>query len=224
MAARGGGRGPGAGLVGALVLTRFVAPQSYGEVMLASACVIVAMRTVAVGPSAYVIACHTSPGDSFQALLLQIALGTISLSRPCSSSGRPGRRAGRSRMAAYVPGLALAGFVAQISAVPAATLARDLRFDVPSVARIVGEGVYTATAVALAPVLGPGAIVAVASSSMALVMFRSDASKRRAPAWPDWPAMKRQLSFGLPLTGSGLRRSYPHTVTTCWWRGSTGPP
>ena len=89
-------------------------------------------------------------------------------------------------MAAYVPGLALAGFVAQISAVPAATLARDLRFDVPSVARIVGEkALYTATAVALAPVLGPGAIVAgnFARSSIttALVMFRSDASSGGLP-------------------------------------------
>ena len=38
-------------------------------------------------------------------------------------------------------------------------------------------------------------------------MFRSDATLWWAPGWPDWPAIRRQFSFGLPLTFSGVAES-----------------
>ena len=199
------------GVVGTLILTRYLVPQAYGEVMLASACVIMAMRTVAVGSQTYVIACRTSPQDTFQALLLQSALATlgvlllIALREPLAGVlGSPG-------MAPHLPGLALAALIAQLAAVPTAVLARDLRFEVPAVARVAGEAAYTGVAVALAPLLGASAIVAgnLARSALgaALVVFRSDATLWWAPGWPDWSAIRRQFSFGLPLTFSGVAES-----------------
>jgi lipopolysaccharide exporter len=196
------------GLVGTIILTHFLSPSSYGEVMLASACVLFAMRTLSTGPSAYVIACRTSREESFQALLLQVTTTVLGLSllvlfrEPLASAlAAPG-------MARYIPGLAVAGLAAQVSSVPAATLTRDLRFGVPAIARIVGEGAYTVTAVGLVPFLGASAIVVggVVRSALSstVIMLRSEAPKWWAPVRPDWSAIRRQLAFSLPLTGSGL--------------------
>lgn len=190
------------------MLTRYLAPQAYGEVMLGSACVIVTMRTVAVGSGTYLITRHTSPEDSFHALLLQTALASLSLfllnvfREPIAAAlGAPGS-------ARHIPGLALAGLIAQMAVIPAATLSRDLRFEAPAVARVAGEAAYTGVAVALVPLLGASAIVAgnLARSALSgvLLVFRSDVRQWWAPVWPEWPVVKRQVSFGLPLTGSGI--------------------
>ena len=196
------------GLIGTLVVTRFVAPAEFGEVMLASACVIFGIRMVSMGHSAYVIAYRTSPADSFQALLLQVLMVTLSLSLVVVFREPLALALGGPGMSRYVPGLAVAALLAQIPAVPAATLNRDLRFDVSATAAILGEAAYAGTAIALAPVLGPGAIVSgsVARSALtaALVVTRSDAHLWWAPQWPKWSAFKRQLAFTIPLTGTAL--------------------
>jgi PST family polysaccharide transporter len=107
--------------------------------------------------------------------------------------------------APYFPGLALAGLVLQASQVPSATLVRSLRFRIVATSRALGELAFTATSVALAPLLGAMAIVAgnIARSTLVsgLLLLRSDAAEWFEPTRPRAPTLGRFLAFGLPLTG-----------------------
>ena len=57
------------GLIGTLVLTRFIAPAEYGEVSAALICVLTATRLFTFGLGPYVIAHRADAGVTFQALV-----------------------------------------------------------------------------------------------------------------------------------------------------------
>ncbi len=198
----------GIGIVGTLVLTRFLDPAAYGEVLLAAACLITVGRLLALCLPSYVIAHRSQPEEVFQAALTHVLVSVVGLGavtlfrRPLAAAlGSPG-------MASYLPALALALVLNQLAAIPAATLARSLRFRVTAAARVAGEAAYTGVSISLAPFAGGSAIVAgnvaryLLSSS--IILWRSDRSEWWHPARPRWAIVKKQLAFGLPLAGGGI--------------------
>ena len=196
------------GLAGTLVLTRYIAPAEYGEVSVAVVCVLTATRFFTFGLGPYVIARRTGPEETFQIHVTHMAaigvacLGVVLLREPL------GAALGSAGMVRFLPGLALATFLAQTSQIPSATLIRSLNFRVVALSRAGGEVVFTVVSVALAPLIGAVAIVAgnlarsVVTSS--LVIARSNKAEWLRPAPPRWQTTRAALAFGIPLTAGNL--------------------
>ena len=67
------------GLIGTLVLTRFIAPAEYGDVSAAAICVLSANQLAYFAFSQYVIA-NKSPADvAFQAAVIHFGLGVVAM-------------------------------------------------------------------------------------------------------------------------------------------------
>lgn len=196
------------GFIATLLLTRFLTPVEYGEVLLAAAVVIATSRFLALGLPSYVVV-HQSPAPAvFQAMALQTILSAtsalaVTLAREplAYAFNAPG-------MARYVPGLALATFLAQTTEIPAATLTRMLRFGVPATARAVGEMAYAVSSVALAPWAGAAAVVvgnlARATVVGILVFVKAPFRAWWSPTLPSLEQISQFLRFGLPLTGASI--------------------
>jgi lipopolysaccharide exporter len=194
------------GLVGTLVLTRFLAPAEYGEVAVAAACALVAARVATLGLGTYVIAYRTGPEQTFQAFAFHaLAVGAscgvlVAFREPLSLAvGSPG-------MARYLPAIALALFLVHLAHVPAATLVRDLRFRAVSLSRAAGEIGYTFVSVGLAPFMGGAALVlghlVRGLCICGLTMAFAERAKWLHPTRLEWPVSRAMLRFGLPMNGA----------------------
>jgi lipopolysaccharide exporter len=195
------------GVFGTLILTRFLSPHEYGEVAAAALCTSV-VRLFSFQAGSYVIA-HLSPAEEvFQAIVFNgtaITLGVVLLLLFQNSLGA---LLGVPGMTRFLPGLALALVVTQVSSVHSALLMRSLRFRTIAIVRSAGELVYTLLSVALAPVMGGFAIVVgnlgrAGLVSTAMVLWTERAAWFR-PAWPSLGSTRSFLRFGLPLSLGSL--------------------
>lgn len=196
------------GLVGTLLLTRFLAPDVYGEVSVAFLCVTMATRFASMGVGPYLIAFKSPPEDVFQALCLHAACAGASCLAVTLVRAPLGVALGSPGMARYVPGMALAIFISQISMMPSATLMRGLQFRVLALLRAAGEVTYTVVSVALAPLIG-GVTIVVGNIARALlvssaVFAYADRREWLAPVWPRWPTLRRMLAFGIPMNAANV--------------------
>jgi len=196
------------GLIGTLVLTRFIAPAEYGEVSAALICVLTATRLFTFGLGPYVIVHRASPGEAFQALVCHVTaiaaacIGVVLLREPLGAAlGSPG-------MVRFLPGLALATLITQASHIPSATLVRSLRFRVVALSRAAGDVGFTAVSLILAPVWGAAAIVAGnlcrALVTSCLLIARSNKADWLCPVALRWQTARKALAFGFPLTAASL--------------------
>jgi lipopolysaccharide exporter len=175
------------GLVGTLVLTRFIAPAEYGEVSAASICVLSANQLVFFAFAQYVIA-HKSRADvAFQAATINFALGIAAMVGVFLLRGPLGILLDAPQMGRFVLGYAISVVLERARTVPAALLVRDLRFRDVALINSLGELTFTGVAVALAARWGGYAIVAgaIARSAIVLVLFVARAPRaewsKRAP-------------------------------------------
>jgi PST family polysaccharide transporter len=204
------------GLVGTLFLTRYIAPAEYGEVSAAVVCVVTMTSLFTFGLGPYVIARRTGPEETFQVHVTHMmaigigCLGVVLLREPL------GAAVGAVGIIRFLPGLALATFLAQTSHIPSATLIRSLNFRVVALSRAGGEIVFTAVSVALVPLIGALAIVAgnlarsVVTSS--LLIARSNKAEWLRPTPPRWQTARAALAFGIPLTAGGLANTFATSV------------
>ncbi|HEX3344242.1 MAG TPA: oligosaccharide flippase family protein, partial [Polyangiaceae bacterium] len=96
------------GLVGTLVLTRFIAPAEYGEVSAAAICVLTANQLVFFAFGQYLIANRSPPEVAFQAARLQVALGAIAMIAVYLLRGSLGEMLDAPEMGRFIPGFAVA--------------------------------------------------------------------------------------------------------------------
>lgn len=196
------------GFVSTLLLTRFLAPAEYGEVLVAAAVVITAVRFTTLGLSQYIIVHHSPAQEVFQAMVAQLSLSATALVLVTAMREPLAQALNTPGMARYVPPLALATFVTQSVQIPAATLVRSLCFRVPATARALGELTYATVSVGLAPSLGATAVVAGNLArgfvAAALIVWRVPLSSWWSPRLPNRSGLKGFLSFGLPLTGASI--------------------
>jgi PST family polysaccharide transporter len=192
------------GLLGTLVLTRFVAPAEFGEVSVAVVVVETATQFSNYNLGSFVVTRRTEPGPTFQALAyhmsgMAIACLLVTLFRhPIADAlGAPGA-------AAYIPWLALANLVLQLSRIPEATLYRALQFRPLALTRALGEIAYTVVSVGLAPLLRGGAIVA-GNLARSLTLTTAILARSRKVEWLQPTALqfstaREMLRFGFPLS------------------------
>lgn len=193
------------GLVGTLVLARFISPDEYGQVSTASICVLTATMFANLQLGQYLIARgYKQGGASFHAAAIHVTLGLSAIGVVLLFRHPLGPALGAPDMARFVPGFALASAMDVFSVVPEKTLARDLRFRLIALTRGIGEVLYTAVALSFAPAWGGMAIVFgnIGRSLFVLAVFLSSADK----GW------MQPCRFSRDTTGSMLRYSLPLAI------------
>jgi lipopolysaccharide exporter len=198
------------GLVGTLLLTRFVAPEEYGEVTVAVVLVMTANQFSSLGLGQYLVARPESdPSTTWHVTTYHVLLGLLALFGVLAFAGPLGRSLDAPGMVRFLPGLALATLLDRISFVPERLLVRDLRFGPLSGTRSASEVLYSVTCVGLAA-LGWGALAIVIGnvvrSVVRLVLFAA-LVKRKEWLQP-YRLTLRQTSelfaFGVPMALGAL--------------------
>lgn len=193
------------GLIGTLVLTRFLAPEAYGEVSIATVIVMIVNAFVALGFGQYVVANPKAGRDvGFHATFYHVALGTVVLAGLLVVGPHLGPIFDAPNLDDYLLGLVAATWLERFAYMPTRILARDMRFSVLGAKLLLGEVAYATVAVGLAAA-GWGAIsvmwgfVARHVVGASLVFIAVD--------WRDWiephrlsrATTRKMLDFGIPM-------------------------
>jgi lipopolysaccharide exporter len=198
------------GLVGTLIVTRFVKPFDYGEVTVAAVVVMTANQMSTVGFGQYLIAHRTAPRSvAFHATTLHVAFGLVAAAVVLAFAGRFAVVLEAPGMMRFMPGLLVSGVVDRIGYVPERILVRDLRFRAVSLARTAGDVAFSVVCVWIAAEGGGGA--AIVAGNVARSLVRSGAFILAAK-WRDWlepcrlslRATRDLFAFGLPMSLGAL--------------------
>ncbi|MSP61013.1 MAG: oligosaccharyltransferase [Myxococcales bacterium] len=198
------------GLVGSLILTRFLAPAQFGKVSAATVVVLLANQVSVFGFGQYVIA-HPKAGRdvAFHATLFHLTFGAVGLAAILVARDWLGPLFGVPDLGHFIPGLALAILIERIGFMPERVLYRDMRFRVAALSRAASELTYTAVSVGLAWAdCGPMAIVvanlARYSLFTLLVLAAVDRRDWLAPCAIDRRTTFALFRFGWPLWLAGF--------------------
>jgi PST family polysaccharide transporter len=210
------------GLLGTLLLTRFLGPDAYGEVSLASVVILTANTFSNCGLSQYLVSKPTAGrAAAFHATFYFTLLGLVALAVALALGGPIGALIHAPGIGRYLPGLAFAAVLERLGTVQDRILVRDMRFRAVGLLRSLGEVVYSACSVALAAAgagrwWGGGNAVVIASiaRSGARLVALSIVTPRREwlePCRITWQRTRDLFAFGLPmsvatLAGFGSRR------------------
>ncbi len=149
------------GIVGTLVITRFLLPEVVGEVAVATVLVMTANQLSILGFGQYVIARQDlDRAGIFHATAYNVVFATLVLGLLLGVGGLLAPLFNAPEMTRYLPGMVAAAFLQRIGFMPARVLARQMRFRVASVGQGAGELAYAVSSVWLAAAgLGGMAIV-----------------------------------------------------------------
>jgi PST family polysaccharide transporter len=161
----------GVGLLGTLLIARYLSPNEYGVVMAASIAAATASSVTTFGVGTYLVAnAEISRAETFHASCWFLATGVVALAVTLLLAEPLGRWSDAPGLGAFLPVLILSTLVDRIVYVPERILVRHLRFGWLSVARALSELTYTGISVAFAA-SGVGAM-AIAWGSIARSAFR----------------------------------------------------
>jgi PST family polysaccharide transporter len=196
------------GLVGTLVLTRFVAPSEYGEVSAALICALTASTLTHLRFGNYLIAKNAPPAVAFNANVVHLGLGAFALGLVVLFRNQLGPLFDAPNMGRFVPGFAVVTMMERIGYIPERIVVRDLQFRPISIARAVGELSYTSVALATAPFFGGMGIVygnLVRSTLVTVLTMRAARWEEYGkPAPLSWTSIKEMLRYCSPVVVSGV--------------------
>jgi PST family polysaccharide transporter len=138
-------------MLGSVIILRFIDPAEAGAISDASICVLTATMVSTVGTNQWIIARKANHEDTWHALVLHLSLGLAAYGVVMAMGTQLGVALKAPGMERFIPGFALAGFLEKVQYVPEKILARKLSFRSIALARGLGDIVYTATSLALAP-------------------------------------------------------------------------
>jgi PST family polysaccharide transporter len=191
------------GLVGTLLLIRYVDPDAYGQVSDATVLVLTANQLSTLGVGIYVIANPKAGRDvTFHATILHITLGVLAIGVVTLMRHPLGTMFDAPDVGSYVPGLALAVLCDRVGFMPERILVRQMRFGRLGVSRTIAEITYTVVSLVTA-MRGWGGMSVVwgniARSVVKMVLMMSAAARRE---WFE-PTRLRAKTFGeLSLYGA----------------------
>jgi PST family polysaccharide transporter len=198
------------GLVGTLLITRFIAPDAYGEVMVAAVLVMTAQQVSTLGLGQYLIAHpRAGRGAAFQATAYHLLLGVLALGLLLPLGPALGGLLDAPSASRFLPGLLIAALLDRLAFVPERLLVRDLRFGAVSAGRSAGDVAYSVGSVALAAA-GWGAMAIVfgnllRSAIRALVFIGGvERGAWLTPCRPDRETTRAMLAYGVPLSIGAL--------------------
>jgi lipopolysaccharide exporter len=212
--------GRAVGVVGTLVMTRFLAPDVIGEVADATIVCMTASWITIWGWGQYSVVKgrgEAAAEVTWHATVAYFVLGALSLGLATLFGGELTALINAPLAAQYVPGIALSIFIRRLGAIPERILTRQMKFRAPGLALVVGEIVYTATALVLAASgMGGMAIVyANITQAIAIVVLLVSAAGLRTCITPTplrWARIKDMLAFGVPLGIQGIA----HQASRYW--------
>lgn len=198
------------GVLGTLLLTRFLTPEVFGEVSVATVLVLLINQLSTLGVGQSIVAKPDAGRDvAFHATVCNVALATVALLATVLAAPTLGPLFDAPGMARYLPGLALSMMLDRLALTPERVLVRDMRYRVIGISRSAGELTYTFGSIALA-VAGWGGM-AIVIGNIARSVVRS-LLLLSVTHWRDW-ALPTRLSlakvreivgFGAPLALGGL--------------------
>ncbi|HET9623198.1 MAG TPA: oligosaccharide flippase family protein, partial [Kofleriaceae bacterium] len=195
------------GVLGTLIMTRFLHPDQIGEVSDANIIAMTASWLTIWGFGQYTIVKGRGPDAvevTWHAVVAYAVLGTLSLGLVAAFGGHLTPFLNAPHAAAYLPGLALAVYIRRFGAIPKRVLNRQMNFRASGSAAIAGELSYTVVALTMAA-LGYGAwsiVIAniVQSTVMVAILIRAAGLASWAtPAPLRWARFKDMLKYGVPL-------------------------
>ena len=198
------------GLVGTLVVARFVAPAEYGEVTVAAVLVMTANQISSIGFGQYLVAKPDAPRSAaFHVTVLHVGLGVLAAVAVLGFGRFFGPILDAPGMTRFLPGLVLSGLIDRVAYVPERVLIRDLRFGAVSVARTVGDLAHTGVCVWLAAAGWGAAAIVMGNGSRSLLraacfVFAVEARDWLEPSRLSTKTTRELLAFGIPLSLGGL--------------------
>jgi PST family polysaccharide transporter len=205
------------GLAGTLLLTKFIAPDVYGEVSLAAVIIQTAHAVSSCGLSQHIVSKpHEGRAATFHATFYFTLLGVLALGLAVFFREPLGALVGAPGLSRYLPGLAVAGLLERVGTIQDRILVRDMRFAEVGLLRSLGEVAYAIVTVALAWAgWGAAAVVwgSIARSAVRIVGLSLCTSWREwlSPSRITLARTRELFAFGLPmsvaaLAGFGSRR------------------
>jgi lipopolysaccharide exporter len=191
------------GLVGTLVLTRFIAPAEYGEVSAALICIQTASVLSFFAFGQYIIAYKAKPDVVFQGAVLHFLLGAVAMAVVYVLRGPLGVMVEAPEMGRFIGGFAIAHMIDRARGMPERILVRDLRFRDVAIINSIGEVTFTAVALATAPRWGGYAIVigGLVRSTLTCTLFMRKVPRHEwlVPARFGWKDVRGMFAYGAPL-------------------------
>jgi PST family polysaccharide transporter len=139
------------GLVGTLVITRYLAPDAVGAVQVAMVLVTTAHQFSILGLGHYVASKPDGGREAaFHSTVITAATGVVAIGGIVVVRGWLTRHLGAPAAVDFLPGLALSVALDRVTFVPSRILIRDMRFRTNGIVRTLGEVVFPFVAVGLA--------------------------------------------------------------------------
>lgn len=194
------------GLVGSLILARYLAPADYGEVTAAGIATVAAGTLANFGVGVFLVSTpHVSRAEVFHATSWFLATGVAAMAILWALSGPIGAWSGAPGLERFVPIFVLSTLLDRAVYVPERMLVRKLRFGRISLSGAFADLAYTGVSLAGA-VLGAGAM-AIAWGNLARSALRS-AALLPAVDWREWLEPHRlRLSTMSRIVGYGAKVS-----------------
>jgi PST family polysaccharide transporter len=212
--------GRAVGVIGTLVMTRFLHPEVIGEISDATILCMTANWLTIWGFGQYTVV--KGRGDdavevTWHATVFYVVLGVVSIGLVALLGGRLAPLLDAPHAAVYVPGMALAVFIRRLGAMPERICTQQMNFRPSGLALAFGEITFTATALPLAAAGWGGWSIVVANlvkSTVAVAILVGAAGVRSwaTPAKLRWSRIVDMLKFGLPLGVQGIA----HNASRYW--------
>lgn len=204
--------GRAVGVVGTLVLARFLHPEVLGEVSDAAILCVTANIATVWGFGQYAVV--KGRGDEraevmWHATVFYVALGVLALGLVALFGGGLTGVLGAPHAAVYVPAMALAVFIRRLGAMPERVLTQQMKFGPSGMALAAGEASFAATAVPLAALGWGGWALIVANLvkscvAVAILVSAAGVASWATPARLRMARVKDMLRYGLPLGAQGI--------------------
>lgn len=200
------------GVVGTLIMTRFLSPDEIGEVGVALVVVMSANWITIWGFGQYAVVKGRGADAvevTWHATVFYTVLGAISLGLMAIFGGNLMPYFNAPQAVEYVPWLALAFFIKRLSAMPERVLTRNMNFRPSGIALVLGELSYTIAALAFAVLDYGGMSIVYANIIQSCVVV---AVLVRAAGLASWATptplrmerIKDMLRYGVPLGIQGI--------------------
>ncbi len=207
--------GRAVGVVGTLVITRFLDASQIGGLSVAAIITFTASWLTIWGFGQYAVV-RGRGADAIEvtwhATVFYFVLGVVSLGGIALFAVPVASFLGAPKAAEYIPILAIAVFIRRLGAMPERVLNRELQFRATSTANMIGEVAYSIAAVSMAWAGYEGWSIAYANIIqscvvLAILLSASGLKSWATPAPLRWARMKDMLTFGLPLGVQGIAHS-----------------
>jgi lipopolysaccharide exporter len=200
------------GLVGTLLLARFLAPAEFGEVSAAAIVTVTAFSVTTFGVGIYLVSHRElTRAEAFHATIWFLATGVVAMAAVWALSGPLGRWVEAPHLDRFMPVFVASVLLDRVTFLPERMLIRKLRFRWLSLARATCELTFTGVSLTLAA-LGVGAM-AIAWGKLARSVVRF-VTIVPAVEWREWLEPHRlRLTTMFKIVGYGVNVSVASIAT-----------